>query len=285
MYKTLSPGVIGIRGKSLKEQVSLAEQTGFEGLDFSIQEAAKIAADKGAVAVEALFKEKGINYGAWGLPFDWRGDGWREDVAALPKYAELAAELGANRCSTWCPPTSTERAFDENFAWHVERYGAIAEVLKSSGIRFGIEFIGPQTLRPADQNDFIYNMEGMLELASAIGTGNVGLLLDAWHLYTSGGAVEDLDKISNADIVNVHVNDAPQGLTMATYNDHDRRLPTETGVLPLEAFMKKLIALGYDGPVTPEPFSKRLNEMEDPLEAAQETAAHMAQLWQVAGLA
>ena len=285
MYKTLSPGVIGIRGKSLKEQLSLAEQTGFEGLDFSIQEAAKIAADKGAIAVEALFKEKGINYGAWGLPFDWRGDGWRDDVAALPKYAELAAELGANRCSTWCPPTSTERAFDENFAWHVERFGAIAEVLKSSGIRFGIEFIGPQTLRPADQHDFIYNMEGMLELATAIGTGNVGLLLDAWHLYTSGGVVEDLDKISNADIVNVHVNDAPQGLTMATYNDHDRRLPTETGVLPLGAFMKKLIALGYDGPVTPEPFSKRLNEMEDPLEAAQETAAHMAQLWQVAGLA
>ena len=34
MYKTLSPGVIGIRGKSLKEQVILAEQTGFEGLDF-----------------------------------------------------------------------------------------------------------------------------------------------------------------------------------------------------------------------------------------------------------
>ena len=68
MYKTLSPGVIGIRGKSLNEQLSLAEQTGFEGLDFSIQEAAKIAADKGAGAVEALFKEKGIKYGAWDCP-------------------------------------------------------------------------------------------------------------------------------------------------------------------------------------------------------------------------
>ena len=42
-----------------------------------------------------------------------------------------------------------------------------------------------------------------------------GLLLDAWHLYTSGGSVDDLDKISKSDIVNVHVNDAPRGLTMA----------------------------------------------------------------------
>ena len=39
MYKTLSPGAIGIRGQSLKEQLSLAKRAGFEGLDFSIQEA------------------------------------------------------------------------------------------------------------------------------------------------------------------------------------------------------------------------------------------------------
>ena len=127
-------------------------------------------------------------------------------------------------------------------------------------------------------------MEGMLELAAAIGTGNVGLLLDAWHLYTSGGALDDLDKIRNADIVNVHVNDAPEGLTMATYNDHDRRLPCETGVIDLAGFMGKLAALGYDGPVTPEPFSARINAIEDPLEAASETAASMDQLWRIAGL-
>ena len=82
----------------------------------------------------------------------------------------------------------------------------------------------------------------------------------------------------------MHVNDAPAGLTMATYNDHDRRLPCETGVLPLEAFMKKLLSLGYDGPVMPEPFSARVNAIEDPLEAATVTAASMDQLWQLAGL-
>ena len=94
-----------------------------------------------------------------------------------------------------------------------------------------------------------------------------------------------MDKISNADIVNVHVNDAPAGLTMAEYNDHDRRLPTETGVLPLEGFMKKLATLGYDGPVTPEPFSKRVNALEDPRAAAELAAEYMDRLWAVAGLA
>ena len=281
MYKTLSPGAIGIRGLSLVDSVKLAQETGFGGLDFSIQEAAQLGAD----AARGLFADAGIRYGAWGLPVDWRGDNWRDDVAELPRYAAAAAEMGAMRTATWCPPSSNEREFDANLAWHVERFGAIAEVLNEHGIRFGIEFIGPQSMRPADQHDFIYTMEGMLEMAAAIGTGNVGLLLDAWHLYTSGGSLDDLDKISNADIVNVHVNDAPPGLTMATYKDQDRRLPTESGVMPLAGFMKKLIGLGYDGPVTPEPFSARVNAMEDAREAAALTASYMDRLWEIAGLA
>lgn len=281
MYKTLSPGAIGIRGLSLAESIKLAKQTGFDGLDFSIQEAAEL----GAAAAQALFEEADISYGAWGLPVRWNQEGWRDDLAELPRLAAIAAEMGAGRSSTWCPPSSAARHFAENFDWHLERFRAIAEVLQTQGIRFGIEFIGPQSLRPADQHDFIYDMEGMLKMAAAIGTGNVGLLLDAWHLYTSGGSVDDLDKISNADIVNVHVNDAPAGLTMAEYNDHDRRLPCETGVIDLAGFMAKLSALGYDGPVTPEPFSARINAIEDPLEAATETAESMNKLWDIAGIA
>ncbi len=280
MYKTLSPGAIGIRGLSLSESIDLAKESGFAGLDFSIQGAAEL----GAGAAQALFEAAGVKYGAWGLPVRWQSEEWRDDLAELPRYAALAAEMGANRVSTWCPPSSAVRAFDENFAWHLERFRAIAEVLNAHGIRLGIEFIGPQSLRPADKHSFIYTMEGMLDLAAAIGSGNVGLLLDAWHLYTSGGALDDLDKISNAYIVNVHVNDAPAGLTMAEYNDHDRRLPCETGVIDLAGFMGKLAALGYDGPVTPEPFSARVNAIEDPLEAATVTAGSMNELWRIAGL-
>ena len=187
MYKTLSPGAIGIRGISLADSLQLAQRAGFQGLDFNIVEAAQLAADGGPQRVAHLFEKAGLRYGSWGLPVDWQGDGWRDDVAELPRYAELAAELGALRTSTWCPPTSSERDFDANFAWHQERFAAIAQALLPFGIRFGIEFIGPQSLRPPHQHDFIYNMGGMLNMAAAIGTGNVGLLLDAWHLFTSGG--------------------------------------------------------------------------------------------------
>jgi len=280
MFKNLSAYAIGIRTYSLPQVIDLAKQTGFSGVDFGIQEAKQLADEHSIQYVKSLFVDAGIQAGAWSPPVDWRGDGWADDIKMLPAYAEVATELGALRCSTWCPPTSPDRPFDENFQFHVERFGAIAETLKPYGIRFGIEFIGPQTMRPPDQHDFIYTMDGMLELCKAIGTGNVGILLDAWHLYTSGGSVADMDKLTNADIVNVHVNDAPEGLTMADYIDQDRRLPMETGVMPLAEFMNKLVELGYDGPVTAEPFSQRVNAIEDPLEATQLTARYMDKLWE-----
>ncbi len=59
----------------------------------------------------------------------------------------------------------------------------------------------------------------------------------------------------------------------------------ETGVIDLPGFMRKLAAMDYDGPVTPEPFSARVNAIEDPLEAVQLVARHMDKLWTAGGLA
>jgi sugar phosphate isomerase/epimerase len=284
MFKNLNAGAIGIRNFSLEQTIQLAQQTGYAGVDFNIKEAAEMAQSNGIDSVKKLFTDNNILPGAWSPPFDWRSDAWAEGVKNLPEYAAVAAELGALRAATWCPPSSTEREFDENFKWHVERFGGIAEALKPYNVRFGIEFIGPQTMRPANQHDFIYTLEGMLELCKAIGTGNVGILLDVWHLYTSGGQIADMNQLTNHDIVNVHVNDAPAGLTLAEYQDLDRRLPMETGVMPLVEFMRKLEQLGYDGPVTVEPFSQRVNSLTDPVEAAELTMTYMNQLWQTSGL-
>jgi sugar phosphate isomerase/epimerase len=286
MFKNLSPGAVGIRGLSLAEQIDLAAKTGFGGIDFSIREVADLADEQGIEHVRALFANAGVRPGQWGLPVAWnRDDQWEDDLAALPKLAAVGRELGCTRTATWCPSGSNDRAFDENFAWHVARFRPIAQALADEGCRLGIEFLGPQTIRDRFEHAFIYTLGGMMELAHAIGTGNVGLLLDAWHLYTSGDGLDVLDAITAQDVVTVHVNDAPEGLTLAQYVDNDRRLPMETGVIDLGGFMKKLAAMGYDGPITPEPFSARVNAIEDNLEAAQLVAEYMDKLWAAGGLA
>jgi len=284
MFSSLNTGAIGIRGHSLQQTMALAQRCGYGGVDFDIREAAQLADRHGVAWLRERFAQHALRPGSWGLPVDWQGDDWEADLEQLPALAQVAQELNALRTTTWCPPHSPLRAFDENFEWHRVRYTRIAETLLPFGIRFGIEFIGPKSFPPPGDHLFIQDMPGMLRLCEAVGTGNVGLLLDAWHVHTSGGRMSDLEALGDGLVVAVHVNDAPVGLTLATYDDHDRRLPTETGVIDLTGFMQRLAALGYDGPVTCEPFSARVNAIEDPLEAAQLVARHMRRMWQQAGL-
>ena len=62
-------------------------------------------------------------------------------------------------------------------------------------------------------------------------------------------------------------------------------LPMETGVIDLVGFMRALREMGYDGPVMPEPFSQRINDLAatDPEAAAREAARSMDALWRAAG--
>lgn len=286
MFTSLSPGAIGIRGIALPRAIELAKLGGFEGLDFSIVEATQLANQNGIEYVRDLFSSGGVRPSAWGLTVDWRGDDTRLDqgLLELPDLAATSRKLGCDRVFTWILPGSDERPFAENFDWHARRFGRIARVLADEGCRIGLEFIGPKTSRAQRQFAFLYTLEGMLELARSIGTGNVGILLDAWHLYTSGGTADDVRKLKRADVVTVHVNDAPEGIPVDEQIDNVRALPLETGVIDLAGFLKALQAIGYDGPVTPEPFSKRVNEMPAE-EAVRETSASMRKAWEAAELA
>ncbi|MGH2613761.1 MAG: sugar phosphate isomerase/epimerase family protein [Thermomicrobiales bacterium] len=286
MYPTIGPEALGIRGLSLSEAIDLARASGFAGLAFDSRAAAQAVDDRGIDAVREQFAQAGVRPAHWSLPVAWRDDSqWEADLRELPRLAAVARELGATRTATYMPSGCDERAFQENFAWHVVRLRPIAEVLRDEGCRFGIEYIGPRTFRAGFRHEFIHTLDGLLELIAAIGMDSVGVMLDSWHLFASGGTLADLDRLTNQDIVVVHVNDAPAGIAWDDQIDTVRTLPMETGVIDLAGFMRALADKGYDGPVMPEPFSQRLSNLAatDPLAAAREAAASMQKLWRAAG--
>jgi len=287
MYATIGPDALGIRGLSLSDAIALARDAGFAGLAFDSRAAARAIDERGLAAVRDQFAQAGVKPALWNLPVAWRDDDqWQADLRELPRLAATARALGATRTATYMPSGSDERLFEENFAWHVARLRPIAEVLRDEGCRFGIEFIGPKTYRAAFRHEFIYTLDGVMDLVAAIGTGNVGVLLDSWHLYTSGGTIADLKRLTNHDVVVAHVNDAPAGIARDVQIDTVRTLPMETGVIDLVGFMGALREMRYDGPVMPEPFSQRINDLAatDPEAAAREAARSMDALWRAAGL-
>lgn len=282
MYSTIGPEALGIRGLSLPEAIALARDSGFAGLCAPIRLIAEAVDERGVAAVRDEFAAAGVRPAHWNLPIAWRDAAqYDADLRALPRLAAVAREMGQMRTATFMPSGSDERAFQENFAWHVARLRPIAEILRDEGIRFGIEYIGPKTYRDAFRHEFIYTLDGLMELVNAIDVNNVGVMLDSWHLFASGGRLADLERLGNDDIVVVHVNDAPAGIAWDEQIDTVRTLPGETGVIDLAGFMRALQKLGYDGPVMPEPFSQRINDLaaHDPLAAAREASRSMDALW------
>ncbi len=289
MFKNLFPGMIGIHNLPPQDAIAMAQRMNFGGVDVNIIEMKKLAESKGIDYCRSLFEGSGLRAANWIMPNDWKKseEEWRGLIADMPRFAEISRALGCTRSSTYFGSASNDRDYQENLQWHAMRLRPLTAILAAYDIDFGMEFMGPRNLRRGKRYTFVHNVSTQMELADRIGTGNVGLLLDAWHLYTSGDTPDILDTIDPKAVVNVHIADAPVGLSMDEYVDDDRRVPLETGVIDLAALLRKLDALGYDGPITPEPFSKRLNAIaaENPAAAADEIADVMNRLWQQAGLA
>ena len=273
MYKALSPHAVGLQPKNLTEAIEFAAKAGFAGLEFNAEEVAQLIDRHGADHVRKIFTDRGIRPAGFGLPVEWRKDEetWRAGLEKLPRQAAAAAAIGSDRCPTWVLPMSDDRPMEENIRWHIQRFKPIAELLHAHGIRLGLEFIGPKTLRDKGKYPFIHTMERMLELGREIGP-NVGLLLDCWHWHTSGATVEDLRKLRPAEVVFVHVNDAPPGVAMEHYIDNHRALPGATGVIDISGFLRTLKEIGYDGPVVPEPFGNPATWAKQSLDAIWRTA-------------
>jgi len=257
----LSPGLIGVRA-NLSESIDLAVQFGFEAIEPVAGELGSMSGD----AVKQLGDRMAARNLVWGAtsidsPFG-RSDGdFKGLLDKLPEMAAVLQRAGARRVGTWITPGDRQLTYLENFRRHVRRVQEIARILGDRGLSFGLEYVGPRTSWSRSRFPFIHTLREMRELIAETRCSNVGLLLDSWHWYTAGETPADLKALGNADIVAVHLNDAPSGIPTDQQVDNRRTLPAATGVIDIGAFLGALLAVGYDGPVAAEPFDASLRDL------------------------
>lgn len=284
MYKALSPGAIGVQATTLQAAIAAAQQGGFEGVEFNVREVADLVDQHGAEYVKGLFAAANLKPAGWGVGIDWRSETkWQQGLNELSRLATAAAAIGCPRALSGVMPGSNEYSFDENYRLHVERFTPIASILADNDCWLGLEFISPKTLRASLRYPFLYTMGEVLDLGAKIGS-NVGVLLDIWHWYTSYGTLEAIRALRPEQVVYVHVNDAPAGIHVDEQMDLVRDLPGATGVLDVVGFLHALRDIGYDGPVTPEPFKKELKDLSSDAERLKVVNAAMDKIFQQAGI-
>lgn len=278
----LTPGAIGVKG-SQSDIIDLAARHGFESVQPNSGYLAGLN-DGGRAELLAMMKQKGIVWGAAGLPVDFRKDEarFRDDLKSLPRAAEAMQQAGVDRVSTWLMPCHDELTYVDNFRQHATRLRQCVKILADHGQRFGMEYVGPKTLWASKRHSFIHTMEETKNLIAEIGADNVGFVLDSWHWYTAHESVADLKTLTNKDIVACDLNDAPPGLEIDQQIDNQRELPSSTGVIDLKAFLGALVEIGYNGPVRSEPFNKKLNALENE-DACAATSAAMKKAFDLVG--
>ncbi len=278
MFPSLNTGAIGVKA-SFTTGLELAAKHGFRGYHFDIAEANKLGIQK----VKDLASAKNIGLAAWGLPLEFRQDDTRHknDLLTLPAFAKTASELGVFRTATWILSCSDTLTYRQNFDLHLKRLKPVAEILLHHGIRFGLEYVAPKTFWSSKRYTFMHTMDEMLELCSALGP-NVGLLVDSFHWFTAKETVDDLKRLSALQIVDAHINNAPK-LPADEQQDLTRTLPDETKTINVKAYLQTLQAVGYDGPVMVEPFSKKLAAMSAD-NACAATAKSLKKVWKQANL-
>ena len=293
MYPCWSARAVGLR-LSAEETIDLAAKAGFEGVDLMVRDLVDAEAD--VDGLRGRMDDMNLRGGAWVLPMNWKNDAdaFEHDLGRLPIYAEAAARLGLSHTGTWVrfetdpvedvdrlSDADRARLIDEATDWQLERLGRIARILDDHGSRLGLEIIGSQV---APTGRGVRLVGTYAELGRRFGRlaaehSNVGVLVDAFHLFASGECPDDALPGGVESVVWVHVA-APAKLDRSSLRDEERTLPGESGVGVCESLLATLANEGYKGPITAEPLgSCRGLEHLDPLRTAMKTRESLRRVW------
>lgn len=165
----------------------------------------------------------------------------------LEVYASYAAILGSRAFIISIVPGSNIFDFEENYRFHIESLSAMANILKSYGIKLCLEFIS--AAKVSYRYNFIKTAQELLNLVQEISKDNVKIVLDIYHLYCSKELINFDFKKFCPYIEIVQLNDVTDN---SSGGDADRTLPNRIGNIDSNLFLSELRKINYQGYVMVE---------------------------------
>ncbi|SFN71638.1 4-hydroxyphenylpyruvate dioxygenase [Izhakiella capsodis] len=186
------------------------------------------------------------------LDFDGAPDSLREEKRQEAiQMLDTAVRLGATTVLT---PASTHKAcvrerIEEDMRWLVQQ-------ACRRGLRIAYEGMAWSTA--------VNNTAEAWQLVQRIDAPNLGLVVDAFHIFARQRTVKDLNGIPMEKIFMVQLSDlveTPSADHLADSARHSRLLPGE-GTFPLNTLITYLEEQGYTGPIGLEVFNDTLKKQD-----------------------
>lgn len=250
-------------GGSTHDKLRAASQAGFAQIELWRQDVDGFAPGADELKIELATSGLGLTDYQVLLDFDGAPDGKREAKRqeAL-SMLDTAARVGA---TTLLTPASTDAdcvssRVIEDMAW-------LAREAAKCGLRIAYEGMAWSTIN--------HSLPAAWNVVQQVGAPNLGLVVDAFHIFVRGRDASDLDGIPMDAIYLVQLSDLDYTLEpdeLIETARHHRLLPGR-GHFPIRSILKRLEQGGYAGPIGLEVFNDDLKAGDPMVTAADAMAA------------
>jgi sugar phosphate isomerase/epimerase len=220
----------------LRERAKVAGKIGWRGIGLVYADIEATIQQEGIDSVRSMLSDNGIRHLELEFLVDWHLDGAQRvasdklfgnmlDVASKIEVAKI--KLGAGLFEEGAPDLGRMR----------EALAKIGERAKPLGTDIVIEFLPFASVN---------SIERCIALTRDLGTDNVGVLVDTWHVHRGGMQANDIYTIPPKLLKAVELDDAGAEMVESLFNDstHHRHLCGE-GVIDMPAQIQALIDVGY----------------------------------------
>jgi len=173
-----------------------------------------------------LMVENCIGFAEWIVNDEERR---KKALEQMKKEMDLLAQIGCKR--TAAPPAGATEAPGVDLNKAAKRYRTILELGDNTGVVPQLELWG-----------FSKNLSKLSEVTYVTiesGRSSAKILLDIFHLYKGGSALETLSLINPSSVEILHMNDYPANLSASVITDADRIYPGD-GVAPIKQILQTL---------------------------------------------
>lgn len=218
---------------NLVEQIELAAETGYDGIEIWInmlqryvEEGGKLSELRKRIEDLGIKVEDAIGFAQWIVDDN---DTRTRALEQAKKEMDMLAQIGCHRIAA--PPAGATKYPGLDLDKAAERFRALVEL----GVR--MEVLPQLEVWGFSQN--LHRLSQVLYVAAACGHPETRLLLDAYHLYKGGSDFDGLKLIRGDKMEIFHINDYPAEPARKEMADKDRVYPGD-GIAPMNQILQDL---------------------------------------------
>jgi len=230
---------------SIGEKLAAIEEAGFAAT--TLWPADIFAHFEDADANLALLRRSSVRTPCYMMVRDLEGSPPEVKERKLELARQMMDQMTLVGADTLVQCSNINSDVDRDWGLAVQDLQKLGELARSKGIRVAFE--------PMSQGEWINTYMLGWQLVSDVDHPNIGLVVDASHIFLAESPLEGIDKIPPERIFLFELADLPATQLSRREMLRNYRLFPGEGSRPVRALVERVLATGYRGPISAEVFN------------------------------